>query len=522
VSARFPAFVIIAGLIAAGLILQSFDEPPTPPARPVVEAGVAIPAARMDPSLTSTWYCAAGSTKDGGIGEHVLLIANPTNTARKAVITAVPGTIAPAPTAPKEAGASTTVPKTTTTTAPTTTLPEAPLVTKDVEVAAQSRLVVPMRELVPGAELVSAIVEADGGQIAVEHEITSARGRATAPCSTTASSDWSMPWGVTERGARELLVFFNPFPDDATVDITSATDEGVRDIGRFQGFVVPGRSVVGAYLDQDTRRSQVSAQITVRGGRLIVDEVQTFDGTDPREGITLGLGAPSVADVWVFPDGYVATGLQEQVIVFNPTEEVAEVDVEIRLDDPDTNGIPEPFELTVAPGRYSILNVHEEDRIPKDVGHAILVHSLNSVGIVAERVLVASEGSSRSGVSATLGSPIGAPTWFFPGGGTSAERDEYITIVNLSDEKVTFDVIALASGQTLAIQGLQGLELEPLARVSLRLGDHVIRDDLPVVVSADGPVVAERGLFRVGGGGISQSIGIPLADGVVIPDPINS
>jgi hypothetical protein len=516
VSSRIPAFVIIAGLIAGGLILQSFDEPPQPPARPVVEAGVAIPAARVDPSLSSTWYCAAGSTRDGGIGTHVLLIANPTNTPRQATITAVPGSIAPAP-APAGSTESTT-----TTTATSTTQPGAPLATREVRLAPQSRLVVPLQELLPSTELVSAIVEAEGGQIAVEHEITSSLGRATAPCSTTASATWSIPWGVTERGAHELLVFLNPFPDDATIDVSFATDEGVRDPSRFQGFVVPGRSVVGAYIDQDTRRTQVSAQVTVRGGRLIVDRVQTFDGTDARSGITLGLGAPAPADVWVFPDGLVGAGLQEQVVVYNPGADVAEVDVEVRLDDPDTNGIPEPFELTVGPGRYAILNVDQEDRIPKDVAHAILVHSLNGAGVVAERVVVAGEGASRRGVGVTLGSPIGSPTWFFPGGGTSAERDEFITVLNLSEEEVTFDVIALASGQTLAIQGLQGIELDPLARVSIRIGEHVIRDDLPIVVSADGAVVAERGLYRVGGGGLSQAMGIPLREDVVIPDPINT
>jgi hypothetical protein len=520
VTGRFPAFVIIVGLLAGGLLLQSFDEPPLPPGRPVVEPGVAIPAARAEPSLSSTWYCAAGSTGDDGIGEHALLLANPTNTSRRATITAVPGSIAPAPVlvAP---GATTTAPPATT--VPPTTTPKAPLVTREVRLAPQTRLVVPLKELVPEAELLSAIVEIEGGEVAVEHEITSSLGRATAPCSTTASPTWSVPWGVTERGAHELLVFLNPFPDDATVDISFATDEGVRDTQRFDGFVVPGQSVVGAYIDQDvTRKTQVSAQITVRGGRLVVDRVQTFDGIDAREGITVGLGAPSPADVWVFPDGLVGPGLQEQIVVFNPSEEVAEVDVEMRLDDPETNGIPEPFELTVGPGRYSILNVHEEDRIPQGVAHAILVHSLNGVGIVAERVIVAGEGATRTGIGATLGSPVGSPTWFFPGGGTSSERDEFITILNLSDTTVTFDVIGLASGQTLAISGLQGLELEPLMRVSLRIGDHVVRDDLPIVVSADGPVVAERGLYRVGGRGLSQAIGIPLDEDIFIPDPINS
>ena len=102
----------------------------------------------------------------------------------------------------------------------------------------------------------------------------------------------------------------NPFPDDATVTIDFATDEGTRQTLRFQNFVVPGRSVVGAFVDEDvTRKSQVSAQVEVGSGRVVVDRIQTFDGTNPAlEGITLGLGAPVPAEVWVFPAGVARRG----------------------------------------------------------------------------------------------------------------------------------------------------------------------------------------------------------------------
>ena len=160
---------------------------------------------------------------------------------------------------------------------------------------------------------------------------------------------WSFPWGVTARGARELLVFMNPFPDDATVDVLLATDQGTREPRRLQNLVVRGRSSLGVFIEQDTRRDHVAAQVEVSRGRLVVDRIQTFNGTNPAlEGITLGLGAPTPAEVWVFPDGVVDDGITEQIVVFNSTREVAEVDVEVRLDDPDTNGVPEPFELTIA------------------------------------------------------------------------------------------------------------------------------------------------------------------------------
>jgi hypothetical protein len=286
------------------------------------------------------------------------------------------------------------------------------------------------------------------------------------------------------------------------------------------------------FIEQDTRRDHVSAQVEVSRGRLVVDRVQTFDGTNPAlEGVTLGLGAPTPAEVWVFPDGTIDDGITEQIVVYNSSREVAEVDVEVRLDDPETNGVPEPFELTIAPNRFSIVNLHEPDagasedvppRIPPGVGHTVLVRSLNGVGVTAERVVTLSEPSTHLGVSATLGAPLAAPTWFLPGGGVTEERETYVTFFNASpDAAAQVDVSAMVDGRRRVLPGLQGLEVPAGGRRTVRLSEHV--DDievLPLVIDADGPVVVERGLYRVAGRGVSQSMGIPLAVDVFVPDPI--
>jgi len=535
-SSRLTALVILAGAIAGGLLLQATESPPAATGRSVVvQAGVAIPAANPAGTLTSTWYCAAGSATEGGYADHVLLLANPTDETRQATVTVLPGTFAPPPPEAAEAagGETTTTP---TTAAPATTTsttavppPPEPLV---VELPAQSRVDVPLRELVD-AKLAGATVEVDGGEVAVEHQITGRDGgRATAPCSTTAAREWSFPWGVTTRGTRELLVFMNPFPDDATVDIRLSTNEDTREPGRLQNLVVRGRSVLGVFIEQDGRRAQVSAHVRVASGRLIVDRIMTFDGTEPtREGITLGLGAPSPAETWIFPDGRVGVGVTEQIVVFNPTDEVAEVEVEARLDDPATNGVPEPFELSIQPGGFSLVDLNEPEaeaspdapkRIPDDVAHSLIVRSLNGVGITAERVITSSEPRGNLGIAATLGSPVAAPTWVFPGGGVTDERDEFLTLFNASaDDIVRFSITALADGQTIAVQDLQNIEIAPGARRSIHLTDHVDnRESLPLVVTADGPIVVERGLYRVQGRGISLSMGIPLAVDIFIPDPL--
>lgn len=542
-SSRLTALVLLAGAVAGGLVLDAADDrPPAPDAGQPVAAGVAMPAAAPRSTLSSTWYCAAGTAEEGGFADHVLLIANPTTEVRSATVSVLTGQIAASPAVAEGATGetTTTVADTTTTTATTVPPVEAPEPTT-VEIPPRSRIEVALSDLVE-APLAGAIVEVDGGEVAVEHQITDTRegggGRATAPCSSTAASEWTFPWGVTLRGARELLVFMNPFPDDATVDIDFATDEGTRETLRFQNFVVPGRSVVGAYIDEDVlRQAQVSAHVRVVSGRLVVDRVQTFDGTTPAfEGITLGLGAPTPAEVWIFPDGNVAEGITEQVVVYNPRDEVAEVEVEVRLDDPEATEVPpEPFELTIPPGRFSIADLHAAEtpdaeegeqlpsRIPEGVSHSIIVRSLNGVPVAAERVVTASEPNTNLGVSATLGAPLAAPTWYLPGGGVTEERDEFLTLFNESTDRIVrFDVTGLADGQLLAFEGLQGLEIAPGGRRTIRLSNHVDnRERLPIVVEADGPVVVERGLYRVAGRGISLSMGIPLAVDVVVPDPVD-
>jgi len=532
-SSRLAALILLGGAVAAGLTIDAADEDASTGdgGGPLIEAGVAMPAANPADTLSSTWYCAAGSATEDGLADHVVLILNPTDADRRAAVTALRGTIAPRPVAVAEdAGGDTT-----TTTVPpestTTTVIEPPPAATAVEVPAHSLVRVALRDLVD-APLAGAVVEVDGGEVSVEHEITGEGGRATAPCSTTAAAEWSFPWGVTQRGSRELLVFMNPFPDDATIDVELATDEGPRESLRFQGFVVPGRSVVGAFVEQDTRRAHVSAHVHVGSGRVVVDRIQTFDGTDGvREGLTLGLGAPTAAETWMFPDGEVGSGRSEQIVVFNPTDEVAEVEVEVRLDDPESNEVPEPYELTIPPSGFSIVGLDQPDegapegaprRVPDDVPFSVFVRSLNQVPVTAERVTTLQEPSRTLGIGATLGSPLAAPTWFFPGGGATEERHERLIVLNADDEQaVTFSVTAYLDGEQVPIEGLQDLEVPAGGRRAVRLRDHIeAREAVPTVVVADGPVVVERWLARLDGRGLSQSMGIPLDEDVLVPDPL--
>jgi hypothetical protein len=522
-SRRIPALVLLVAAIALAFVVeeQRAGDAPEAIAGTLVQPGYTMPVAAPVSALSSTWYCAAGSANDERLADHRLVIANPSDREVTGTITVFTGAVQPRPAGlTDEPGA----PATTATTAaaPPVAAPPREVKVEPLVVGAHSVKRVRLGDIV-NSPLAAALVEVDGGEVAVDHDLAGSLGRDTAPCATSASPEWSVPWGVTTRDAQELLVLFNPFAADATVDISFATEAGTREPVPYQGFVVPAHSVIAFDVAEPgvaDRSAQVSTHIVARSGRVVVDRIQSFDGSEGVEGMSVGLGGPSPAETWSFPDGRVAEGITERVVVYNPTERPAEVDVAVLLDDPAANGTPEPFELTVPPKRFSVVALHDEDRIPDGISHAIIVRSLNGVGIVAERALTVGEPSEQAGVSSTLGSPLAAPRWVMPTGAATPEVDEWLVILNESpDAPARLSVQALASGQLLDIEGLQDLVIPPSGRVALRIYDHIERGDLALLVTADTPVIVERGLYRVGTSGISNSFGVPLAEGIVVPAP---
>ena len=171
-----------------------------PTGRGVGRVGGGAHAGRPVPeSPSSTWYCAGGTAtgEKTGAAEQTIEIANVSDADLTARLTAVPS--------------------------------EGAMVERDVPVPARSRQSIVLSSLVV-APYASAVVEADGGQIAVSHVLTGPTGTSTAACSSAPSASWYFPSGTSEKASanRQLLALFNPFPSDAVVAVTFDTDDGSR------------------------------------------------------------------------------------------------------------------------------------------------------------------------------------------------------------------------------------------------------------------------------------------------------
>jgi hypothetical protein len=302
-----------------------------------------------------------------------------------------------------------------------------------------------------------------------------------------------------------VLALFNPFPDDAVVDITFDTNEGRSEPEATQGVPVAAgtTAIIDLTVTGPLRQDTVSAAVVARRGRLVVDRVQAFPGQENR-GVGLTLAAPAPAETWTFPEGIYLEGVTERWAIFNPGDTPAIVSLEVV---PDQGGPLEPRDLTIGPGRQYV-HVADDTLVPPGVGHSSTIRSLNGVPVVAERE-INSNVPGRRGWSSMLGAPSGATRWVFAAGGASDDLDEWLMLFNPGTEAVTVRVRGIAGGELVDIEGLEAVELGPAQRRQLRLREFVEEPSLSVLVEGDGAFVVERDIFSADIGAIAV-IGVPL------------
>lgn len=468
---RTPVVVVLVAVLAAMAAAEvgevGVDE------RSPFGAATAFAMPVTDPvaSLSSTWFCPA----TGVDGDHSVLVTNHGEQPRSGSLTWLAGDEAP--------------------------------VSERVDVGAHAGVSIGVAGGVDGAAA-SAVVEMDGGGVAVERALGSSGGSGVASCSSAASDRWYLANGSTSRDATQLLSLFNPFADDAIVDVSFATDQGRDEPEALRGLPIKARSTTVVNVGDVVRRREVTAtEVTTRRGRLVVQRMQRFDGSGGRSGLSLALAAPAPADVWTFPAGVHGDGQGERWHVYNPGERDAVVSLELVPDDGD---FPVPVERTVPARSQLVIDAAEVDAVAAGVRHSSSVRAVNDVAVVVERELSAAPPSSRRGWSSVPGAPLAAPAWLLAAGDLPYPSGDRLSVHNPGAEPVRVSVAVLDGGRATPLEGLQDVELAAAGRQRVDLTEHVGRAPLPLLVQADGPVVVERDLSPTDAPGIAVVFGIPV------------
>ncbi|MHB1137562.1 MAG: DUF5719 family protein [Microthrixaceae bacterium] len=460
-----------------------------------------VPAAGTDASLSSTWYCAAGGAGAPEPAAHQVLLSNPT------------GAIAPARLSAFGA--------------------EGQVGSFATEVNPGEVAAIDVNESF-GTVGLSVMVESESGALVVEHRLGTPTAVDSVPCATTSSGAWFFPSQSTLRGATAQLVLFNPFSGDASVDITFATSDGVRIPGEWAGLVVRAGSSRVVDLSQFASvRDQFSVSVKARSGQLIAETAQYFDVQDDEtlglartSGMQLQVGIPQARTEWVLATGFTGSGVREKVVVYNPSREAAAVIVQVTPYG-GASMPPEPFELDVPGGRFAVVDLSAETRVPAEGFHAIQVESDGTPVVVGRSIQLNGEATApadpATGVrpaetlGATLGTGTPRPTtrWIVPALVTGPDEQPMVFVHNPGTGIATVRMQALA-GTEERISVVSGLEVAPGDSRWVAVGTPEGAPELlevanrTILVEATEPVVVERTITFAGADDVSVALAVPV------------
>jgi hypothetical protein len=463
---RVLVLLVLAGMLAAAIVLNR-QTPDVASTR--VDAG-ALTGSVVPPSdaLSTAWYCAAGSAAFGGTENEWIDIANLSPDRITATITVYPGgTDDPA--------------------------------TRNVDLTGYERVTVQIAEVLATATP-GVVVEVFGGPAIVEHELRGPNDLAMGSCSHEPSRRWYFAGGDTDKGAAQALELFNPFGDDAIVDIAFVTDGGVQEPNELQGFVVGRHSkVVVPIQDLVPRQDRVATQVVARTGRVVAEQTRTFDGTDGRTGLAVSLGAIESRREWTIPFGDAGSGITSTIAVANFGMNPAQVEVSVVLPG---DGVLAPVTVDV-PSR-SVVRVDPGSGVPVGVGYGAIVRALGDTPIVAEGSLFQADGTPSPGAAEGLGAPAPARRWAFAG--SPRRASSRIIVVNRATRPVTVELRAYVAGDPNSPHSAPAAVVQPGKQVAFDLDELGIQPDQVLVVGADGPIVAGRQVFL---GAVSLATGLP-------------
>jgi len=485
---RLPILLIVVGAIVAAAVLGTggADSGGDVADRPDADAGAtAVPAAEIVEGRTSaTWYCAAGSSDPEGFADETVVVANIGDEDADVLVTVERG---------------------------------------DEGDPVRERYVVPAgsQERILVSDLVESVspgvvVEAFGGTVVVDHLLRGADDVAGGPCATTASPTWYFAAGTTTADTGQFLELFNPFGDDAVVDVTLFTAAGTVPDQSLEGFVVPAHSKVRAEIHTALPREEIlGLSVEARSGRLVAERTTVYIGNIKTPGLAVSLGAMAPATDWAIVEGRVGPDVSEAVVVLNPGDTTAEIEASFAVDG-DTP--VEPQVLSVPPRSVAALGLGEQ--LPVDEGHTVRIRSVNDRPVVVDQRWVFRGPSTALGVAGTDGITAGSGRWAFGYAAVTEGSADRIVIFNPAvfsegeTVRVSATVFADGTREELRAADLDAADLdvtdvplEPGRRLTVKLGDVPDIEQAALEITATGPVMATLVSFP---SGVAVTSGVPV------------
>jgi hypothetical protein len=486
---RIGALAVGAATIAGGIALDRVQ-----PITATPSFGVPLDHPMpylVDKAAAGTWFCSGVPASAPGLG--MFSVFNPTESPIGAVIDVAPW---------KSAS-----------------------VRKTLSIPARGRVDVSSADAGP-ADFAAATVEISGVGGVVEQLSITPEGTTSSACASAASSSWFLAEGSTALGDALTLTLYNPYAADAIVDLSFADEEGPRKSKKFEGRVVPARSVVVFPVgDVIQRKRIVSVVADVRSGLVVMGRHQTYGGQDSkRRGVANGVAVPSASTSWRFGNNQKGGDppAAERLVIFNPNDiemivnavatgpAQAPIDPATGVADPAADpanqpgpAVPEPLSVAVGPKQVGEIDLSLATAVADGV-YSIIVSSASPV--VVERVLDRVVGGA-SLTTVQAGTRLTSTRWYVAAPPGPAAVILYVLNATGDTAKSTFSVKAIGPAGAVAIPGLEEVPIAPGERVRVNLDEKNVGGEM-LLIEGVTSLVVERVITT--GSSISASLGVPV------------
>jgi hypothetical protein len=364
------------------------------------------------------------------------------------------------------------------------------------------------------------IVEPFAANVAVQSTTNGNGVLATAPCATQPASDWEFANGTTRPGIEDWIVLFNPFGDDAIVNVSFMTEVGFAQPAALQSMTVPRRSRVAIPVHNYARyHNIVAASITANTGRIVAQQTLIFSNNGHVNGVTRNLGAITPVLQAVFASGTSGSSTSNDVRLLGITDPTdSDGQVYVQITPTNSRAVVQPVTISVPRRSVTTVQLGNCPRgsratcipMPSQLEYSVLVHATRNVGFVVQD-LTRFDHVNANGANAIFGTSDGARTWVFAGAPIAATTTS-LDVRDLSANAATVSVTFVWNGKTVAPPGLQHIVVAPGNRTSVTLNRATgfAGPGAAIIVASDQPVVAQRTLVRADDA--SADVGVPVRD----------
>ena len=303
-----------------------------------------------------------------------------------------------------------------------------------VEAHSRATIVV---EQIPGMEssAFSTLIEADVPVVAdrtMSWDSTGYGGHAERGTLTRATSTWYLAEGATHGSFDLFYLIQNPGDVATTVEVKFLRPAPKAPV--IKQYPIGPQSRYTLYVDAipELAAEDLSAVVRSTDGAPIVVERAMYSSL-PGQAFAAGhnsAGVTAPATRWFLAEGATGSFFDLYVLIANPSNEAAEVDVEFLL----TNGTVVPKHYRIAANSRYTMSVKDEDPRLRDAALSTIVTSANAVPIVVERVMWWpsphwNEGHNSPGETTT------GIKWGLAEGESGGARNKqtYILVANTSD-----------------------------------------------------------------------------------------